>query len=113
MVLFPEELKISRSLRKVLKRGGCAIRVDGAFREVMEGCGGALRPAGNMDPSAMIGAYARLHEAGRPLGGNLDRGTAGGRPLRDWRWDGRSSGNRCSPAPPMLRKSRWRFSRTS
>ena len=71
-------------LRKVLKRGGCAIRVDGAFREVMEGCAEPRcgQPGTWIHP-AMIGAYARLHEAGHAhsvetwIGGQLAGGLYG------------------------------------
>ena len=38
MVLFPRELKISRSLRKTLKKGNYEIRVDSAFSQVMQAC---------------------------------------------------------------------------
>ncbi|HSN19168.1 MAG TPA: leucyl/phenylalanyl-tRNA--protein transferase, partial [Usitatibacter sp.] len=38
MVLFPGELKVSRSLRKTLARGVYETRVDTAFREVMQAC---------------------------------------------------------------------------
>src|SRR6188508_572703 len=38
MVLFPGELKISRSLRKTLKRDNYEIRIDSAFSEVMQAC---------------------------------------------------------------------------
>src|SRR5690349_9750472 len=38
MVLYPEEIHVSRSLRKRLRRGGFEIRIDTAFREVMLGC---------------------------------------------------------------------------
>src|SRR6185503_13069248 len=38
MVLFPGELKVSRSLRKTVDRGVYETRFDTAFREVMEAC---------------------------------------------------------------------------
>src|SRR3989338_5443606 len=38
MVLAPDELKISRSLRQHMKRGGYEIRVDTSFRQVMQAC---------------------------------------------------------------------------
>src|SRR6185503_17325153 len=38
MVLYPEELKVSRSLRKTVARGAFETRYDTAFREVMQAC---------------------------------------------------------------------------
>jgi leucyl/phenylalanyl-tRNA--protein transferase len=65
MVLFPGELKVSRSLRKTLKRGEFAIRFDTAFREVIEACA-APRDGhgGTWIVPEMIEAYVRLHELG-------------------------------------------------
>jgi leucyl/phenylalanyl-tRNA--protein transferase len=65
MVLFPDQIKISRSLRKILKKGGYEIRVDSAFSQVMEGCA-APRPqqAGTWIHREMVSAYSTLHEMG-------------------------------------------------
>src|SRR5687767_10389194 len=38
MVLFPGELKVSRSLRKSVERGPFEVRVDTAFGAVIEAC---------------------------------------------------------------------------
>ena len=38
LVLFPDELKISRSLRKVLRKEQFEIRFDTAFQEVIKSC---------------------------------------------------------------------------
>jgi leucyl/phenylalanyl-tRNA--protein transferase len=65
MVLVPTELKISRSLRQRIKRGGYEIRVDTCFREVMMSC--ALPrdgQSGTWIGGAMLDAYTRLHETG-------------------------------------------------
>lgn len=65
MVLFPGELKISRSLRKVLKKGGYEIRIDSAFAEVMQACAKPRRERpGTWIHAEMISAYAALHEMG-------------------------------------------------
>lgn len=65
MVLFPADLKISRSLRKTLKRGNYEIRVDTAFRQVMEACAAPRDGRGDTwITAAMIDAYARLHQRG-------------------------------------------------
>jgi leucyl/phenylalanyl-tRNA---protein transferase len=65
MVLFPEEFRISRSLRKVAARGPFEIRVDTAFREVMEACAAPrARQAGTWIVPEMIEAYSTLHALG-------------------------------------------------
>jgi leucyl/phenylalanyl-tRNA---protein transferase len=65
MVLFPDELKVSRSLGKVVKRGVYENRVDTAFRAVMEACA-APRDGqhGTWIMPEIIDAYTRLHELG-------------------------------------------------
>ena len=65
MVLFPAELKVSRSLQKTLKKHDYEIRIDTAFRQVMEACS-APRDGqqGTWISPAMIAAYTELHEQG-------------------------------------------------
>lgn len=66
MVMFPEELKISRSLSKRLRKTDYEIRFDSAFREVMLACSQAPREGqnGTWIVPDMIDAYCRLHELG-------------------------------------------------
>jgi leucyl/phenylalanyl-tRNA--protein transferase len=65
MVLFPDELKISRSLAKVLKRGNYEMRADSAFEEVMEACAAPRnKHDGTWIHPEMISAYKKLHEMG-------------------------------------------------
>jgi leucyl/phenylalanyl-tRNA--protein transferase len=66
MVLFPQELKISRSLAKRLKRQDYEVRFDTAFRAVMQACSQAPRESqnGTWIVPEMIDAYCRLHELG-------------------------------------------------
>jgi leucyl/phenylalanyl-tRNA--protein transferase len=65
MVLFPQELKISRSLRKTLKRGNYEIRADSAFKQVMEACAAPRgEHTGTWIHAEMMAAYGRLHEMG-------------------------------------------------
>jgi leucyl/phenylalanyl-tRNA--protein transferase len=65
MVLFPCELKISRSLRKTLKKKPYEIRVDSAFRQVMEACAAPRDgQGGTWITAAMISAYTELHQRG-------------------------------------------------
>jgi leucyl/phenylalanyl-tRNA--protein transferase len=65
MVLFPEELKVSRSLRKTLDRGVYETRFDTAFREVIEACSAPRdgQPGTWIVPE-MIEAYTQLHKLG-------------------------------------------------
>jgi leucyl/phenylalanyl-tRNA--protein transferase len=65
MVLFPGELKVSRSLGKTLARGTYETRIDSAFRQVMEACAAPRDGhAGTWIVPEMIDAYVRLHELG-------------------------------------------------
>lgn len=64
-ILFPEKLKISRSLRKTLKKQAFDIRMDTAFAEVMSACAQS-RPGqpGTWITDDMLNAYQHMHELG-------------------------------------------------
>ncbi len=66
MVLFPPELKVSRSLAKTLRAGVFDIRFDTDFAGVIAGCAATPRPGqdGTWISPEMIDAYTRLHELG-------------------------------------------------
>ncbi|MBK7901475.1 MAG: leucyl/phenylalanyl-tRNA--protein transferase [Azonexus sp.] len=66
MVLFPEELRVSRSLLKTLRSGRYALRFDTDFAAVITACAQTARPgqAGTWIGPEMIDAYSRLHELG-------------------------------------------------
>ncbi|MEP7183891.1 MAG: leucyl/phenylalanyl-tRNA--protein transferase [Betaproteobacteria bacterium] len=63
MVLFVDEFRVTRSLRKVVRQDRFEIRFDTAFREVMEAC--ATKPragqGGTWITPAIIDAYSALH----------------------------------------------------
>jgi leucyl/phenylalanyl-tRNA---protein transferase len=64
-VLFPERLKVSRSLAKTIRNRGFLTRVDTAFREVIRACGSSeLRPGGTWLSAEMRAAYVKLHRLG-------------------------------------------------
>lgn len=66
LVLDPEELKISRSLKKVIRNRGFEMKADTVFREVLKGCA-APRPNhsdGTWLTAAMQKAYNKLHVLG-------------------------------------------------
>jgi leucyl/phenylalanyl-tRNA--protein transferase len=66
MVLFLDEFRVARSLRKRLKRQAPEIRFDTSFREVIEACANVLRPGqfGTWITPAIVDAYTVLHERG-------------------------------------------------
>jgi leucyl/phenylalanyl-tRNA--protein transferase len=64
-VLFPEQIHISRSMRKVLRSDYFSVRVDTNFAGVMRGCAGLTeRRTGTWITAAMFDAYCKLHELG-------------------------------------------------
>lgn len=64
-VIYPEALKVSRSLRKTLKRNTFSLTIDRAFDLVMRGCAAPRRnQAGTWITDSMITAYATLHRHG-------------------------------------------------
>jgi leucyl/phenylalanyl-tRNA--protein transferase len=66
MVLFPGEIRISRSLRKTLRRGDYAVRLDTAFDAVIAACAQTPRPGqnGTWIAPEMREAYQELHRLG-------------------------------------------------
>ncbi|MEW6132916.1 MAG: leucyl/phenylalanyl-tRNA--protein transferase [Pseudomonadota bacterium] len=65
MVLVPGEVKVSRSLKRRMKRGGYEVRVDTSFREVMLACAAPRAgQTGTWIGRPMLEAYGRLHEMG-------------------------------------------------
>ncbi len=65
-VLFPEELKESKSMRQLLKRNVFEFRVDTAFREVIANCKTIARrdQESTWITEEVKEAYTRLHHAG-------------------------------------------------
>lgn len=65
MVLFPDELKISRSLRRTLKNKEYEIRTDTAFEQVMRACASPREgQGGTWIQEEIVEAYSRLHHLG-------------------------------------------------
>ena len=66
MVLFPDEMKVSHSLRQVLRSGKFKCLPDTAFPEVIEQCAKVPRKgeAGTWITPEMKEAYIRLHALG-------------------------------------------------
>ena len=64
-VLFPEHLKVSRSLRKTLRKNRFKVTVDEAFQQVMECCAAPRQgESGTWITPEMKRAYQRLHDIG-------------------------------------------------
>ena len=66
MVLLPDDLRVSRSLRKSLRDRCFEIRLDSDFEAVIRACASAPREGqdGTWITDEMIGAYLRLFELG-------------------------------------------------
>ncbi len=66
LVLYPDEFIVSKSLRKILKKGIFEITMDTAFEHVIRSCASIKRPKqdGTWILNDMIRAYCRLHKAG-------------------------------------------------
>lgn len=67
MVLFPNELKVSKSMRNIINRGIFKVTFNTAFREVITNCRNIKRDGqpGTWITPDMIEAYCRLNELGK------------------------------------------------
>lgn len=66
MVLFPENLKISKSMKQLLKKDVFRVSFNAAFNGVIENCAGIKREeqAGTWITAEMKAAYKELHDLG-------------------------------------------------
>jgi leucyl/phenylalanyl-tRNA--protein transferase len=66
MVLFVDELRVSRSLRKTVRSGRFEVRVDASFRSVIDACAAAPRRGqlGTWITPAVVDSYCALHARG-------------------------------------------------
>src|SRR4051812_25791813 len=64
-VLFPDELKISKSTRQILRSGKFTVTYDRCFEQVIEACSAVNRKDqdGTWITDDMKNAYIQLHEA--------------------------------------------------
>lgn len=60
-VLFPQQLRLSKSLRKTLKKHSFKVTADTAFRSVVQWCQ-QLRPGHTWIDDAMLESYVALHK---------------------------------------------------
>ena len=64
-VLFPDRMRVSRSLRRKLRRGDYAVTFDTAFEQVIAACAAPRGgQAGSWITPGMQAAYTRLHALG-------------------------------------------------
>lgn len=65
LVLFPEHLNVSRSLRKTIRKGGFKITYDQAFPQVIQYCAAPRdEETGTWITEEMYLAYTQLHQQG-------------------------------------------------
>lgn len=65
-VVFPCEVHVSGTMKKILRQGRFGFSFDSAFREVITSCAAAPRPGqnGTWITHGMVEAYCRLYELG-------------------------------------------------
>ena len=65
-VLFPEKLKVSKSMKQVLRNADFVVTVNKAFKDVITACSEIKRNGqeGTWITNDMINAYMKLHEEG-------------------------------------------------
>ncbi len=66
MVLYPSEIKVSKSMVQILRGNKFSITVDTAFNQVITACASTLRDGqpGTWIVPEMIEAYTKLHQMG-------------------------------------------------
>ena len=66
LVLYPEEIRISKTLKKIIKQDKFHLTIDTAFEQVINACAQIRieKNEGTWIVQEMIDAYCRLHDAG-------------------------------------------------
>ena len=65
LVLFPDELRVSRSLGRTIRQGKFSVTLDTSFRAVIDACAAPRSPQpGTWITPQMVTAYTGLHAAG-------------------------------------------------
>ena len=77
-VLFTDELKISKSMQQIIRKGNYTFRMNTAFNEVIRQCSLIERPGqqGTWIHEEMIRAYEALHRAGLVESAEIFRGNS-------------------------------------
>ena len=63
-VLYPKDIRISHSMKKILKKNTYKVSFDTCFRDVISNCSSLREETGTWITSEMIEAYCKLHELG-------------------------------------------------
>ncbi|NMM63568.1 leucyl/phenylalanyl-tRNA--protein transferase [Clostridium sp. P21] len=63
-VMYPKDIKISHSMKKLLKKNTYKILFDTCFRDVISNCAGVRKESGTWITNDMIEAYCKLHNLG-------------------------------------------------
>lgn len=63
-VLYPKDIKISHSMKKLLKKNTYKISFNTCFKEVITNCSNVRKETGTWITNEMIDAYCKLHELG-------------------------------------------------
>lgn len=65
-VLFPKKLKVSKSMKTILRKGNFKVTVNKAFKAVIAACAVAKRNGqnGTWITNSMISAFTKLHDLG-------------------------------------------------
>lgn len=65
-VLFPDALKVSKSMQQVIRKGVFEFRINTAFEQVITHCASIARPdqPGTWITQEIIAAYVAMHQAG-------------------------------------------------
>jgi leucyl/phenylalanyl-tRNA--protein transferase len=65
-VLFPDELKVSKSMKQLLRRNAFDFRTDTSFEQVIRNCQKAYRKDqdGTWITEEIVSAYSKLHQLG-------------------------------------------------
>lgn len=74
-VLFPDKLKVSKSMKQIIRSGKFEFRYNTSFREVITNCSTVPRhnPGGTWILDEMIEAYVRMHKLGYAICGEAWR----------------------------------------
>jgi len=63
-ILYPKDIKISHSMKKLLKKNVYRISFDTCFRDVISNCANVRKESGTWITKGMIEGYCKLHELG-------------------------------------------------
>ena len=63
-IVFPKDIKISHSMKKLFKKNPYKVSFDTCFRDIISNCSNLRKESGTWITKEMIEAYCKLHELG-------------------------------------------------